>query len=71
MQFTIKINFPVLAEKLYHAWLDSDLHSNMTGSTSICSSEVGGIFSAWDGYISGRNIELVPNKKIIQAWRTT
>ena len=29
----------------------------------------GGAFSFFGGYISGRNIELVPNERIIQAWR--
>jgi len=31
--------------------------------------EAGGAFSLFGGYISGRNIELVPNERIVQAWR--
>jgi len=27
--------------------------------------------SAWDGYITGRNLELVPGERIVQSWRTT
>jgi hypothetical protein len=27
--------------------------------------------SAWDGYISGRNLELVPGERIVQSWRTS
>jgi hypothetical protein len=26
---------------------------------------------AWDGYITGRNLELVPGERIVQSWRTT
>lgn len=33
------------------------------------SPEVGGAFSAFGGYITGRHIELVPNDRIVQAWR--
>ena len=33
------------------------------------SSEVGGAFVLFGGYISGRHIELVPSERIIQAWR--
>jgi activator of HSP90 ATPase len=33
------------------------------------SSEVGGAFSLFAGHIVGRNIELVPNQRIVQAWR--
>jgi uncharacterized protein YndB with AHSA1/START domain len=33
------------------------------------STEVGGAFSLFGGYITGRHIELVPNVRIVQAWR--
>ena len=33
------------------------------------SPEVGGAFSAFGGYITGRTVELVPNERIVQAWR--
>jgi activator of HSP90 ATPase len=32
---------------------------------------VGGKFSAWDGYITGKNVELEKGKKIVQEWKTT
>lgn len=33
------------------------------------SPDEGGVFSVFGGYITGRNIELVPNERIVQAWR--
>jgi len=33
------------------------------------SPEVGGAFSLFGGYVTGRQIELVPNERIVQAWR--
>ena len=33
------------------------------------SREAGGAFSLFGGYITGRQIELVPNERIVQAWR--
>jgi uncharacterized protein YndB with AHSA1/START domain len=33
------------------------------------SREVGGPFSLFGGYITGRHVELVPNERIVQAWR--
>src|SRR5712692_7579262 len=33
------------------------------------SHEVGGAFSLFGGYVTGRHIELVPNERIVQAWR--
>jgi uncharacterized protein YndB with AHSA1/START domain len=32
--------------------------------------EVGGTFALFGGHIAGRHIELVPNQRIVQAWRT-
>jgi activator of HSP90 ATPase len=33
------------------------------------STEAGGVFAIFGGYITGRHIELVPNERIVQAWR--
>ncbi|MFT5858655.1 MAG: activator of HSP90 ATPase [Flavobacteriaceae bacterium] len=55
---------------LYNAWLDTEEHSNMTGGDAKCSDQVGESHAAWDGYISGKNLELIPNEKIVQSWRT-
>jgi activator of HSP90 ATPase len=33
------------------------------------SREVGGAFTLFGGYITGRHVELVPNERIVQAWR--
>jgi activator of HSP90 ATPase len=33
------------------------------------SAEPGGAFSLFGGYITGRHIELLPGKRIVQAWR--
>lgn len=71
MAFELKRTFPVSAADLYQAWLTSLTHSQMTGGEAVCSKEIGGTFSAWDGYISGRNLELEKDQKIVQAWRTS
>jgi activator of HSP90 ATPase len=33
------------------------------------SRQAGGVFAAFGGYITGRQIELVPGQRIVQAWR--
>lgn len=57
-------------KKFYLAWLDSDTHSKMTRGFAECSIEVGAEYSAWDGYIWGKNLELIENQKIVQSWRS-
>jgi activator of HSP90 ATPase len=39
-------------------------------TASQISADVGGAFSLFGGYIMGRHIELVPDKRLVQAWRT-
>ena len=56
---------------VYDALLDAGKHSEFTGSRATTSDKAGEEFEAWDGYISGKNIELVRNKKIVQEWKTT
>ena len=69
--FTLIQTFPITAQELYEAWLDSERHSAMTGGEAECSNREGDSFTAWDGYISGKNLRLTPFKAIVQSWRTT
>ena len=43
----------------------------MTGGEATGEAVEGAEFTAWDDYISGRNIELIPGALIIQSWRTS
>ncbi len=61
----------VKPERVYKAILSSKEHSEFTGSKASCTNKVGGRFTAWDGYISGKNIELAKGSEIVQEWRTT
>jgi activator of HSP90 ATPase len=54
---------------VYEALMDSKKHAKFTGGKASISREVGGKFSAFDGYAEGVNLELVPDKKIVQNWR--
>lgn len=54
---------------VYEALMDSKKHAKFTGGEASISREVGGRFTAYDGYAEGVNQELVPDKKIVQTWR--
>ncbi len=69
--FEISEEFNVDPTALYHAWLDSELHTEMTGGEASCSNQIGENFTAWDGYIWGKNLDLIPGVAIKQAWRTS
>ena len=59
------------ANQIYNAWLDSAEHSAFTGSPAQVDLEGESRFTAWDGYISGRTLEIEPYHRILQSWRTT
>lgn len=69
--FKIKSRLPAPPEAVYRAWLSGAAHSAMTGGKATASDKPGGGFTAWDGYISGKNLELKPHWCIVQSWRTT
>lgn len=59
------------ARAIYEALMDSKKHAKFTGSPAKISQKVGGKFTAYDKYISGVNLELVKDKKIVQSWRAS
>jgi activator of HSP90 ATPase len=72
---TVTINqtefIPATPEEVYDAFMNTDKHSEFTGSKATSEPKVGGKFTAWDGYISGKNLELEKGKRIVQEWETT
>jgi hypothetical protein len=69
--FRTVVRLPVAPKALYRAWLSGREHSAMTGGKATASARKGGRFTAWDGYIKGRNLKLKPHWCIVQSWRTT
>ena len=58
-------------EEAYDAYVDEKKHSEFTGSEAKIDPKVGGRFTAWDGYIKGKNVELIRGRKIVQEWATS
>lgn len=63
------VHFEASPHEVYEALMDSALHTAFTNSPAEISREVGGVYMAYGGYISGANLELVPDRKIVQSWR--
>jgi activator of HSP90 ATPase len=64
-----EIDFAVSPQRVYEALLDLKQFTAFSGRTTEIDREVGGAFSLFKGHIIGRNLELVPNQRIVQAWR--
>ncbi len=63
------VTFKASPHDIYETLMDSRKHSKFTGNKASISRKVGGKFTAYGGYIGGKNLQLVPNKKIVQSWR--
>jgi activator of HSP90 ATPase len=70
-RFTVSAVIPAKASDIYNAWLSSEGHAAMTGNPAKVDGKVGGEFTAWDGYIFGSTLELEPDQRILQTWRTS
>ena len=69
--------FNTSPQRLYEILLSSKEFSactkksfdNFSTSSATINDTVGGAFSVFDGHIIGRILELVPNQRIVEAWR--
>ena len=68
--FKLSCTLPAASEAVYDAWLDSAAHGAMTGGRAKIAKRVGGAYSAWDGYITGKTVELILGKRIVPSWGT-
>jgi activator of HSP90 ATPase len=77
-----EINFTASPKRVYEALTDAKkfqrvvelsnamkMHIPAGAPPAQISTEVGGAFSMFGGIIVGRHIELLPNQRIVQAWR--
>jgi activator of HSP90 ATPase len=66
-----KVSFNASAHDVYEALMDSKKHAKFTGGPAKISRKIGGKFSVYDGYAAGKNLELMPDEKIVQTWRAS
>lgn len=67
--YTHTLKIKAMPEQVYDVLMDSDAHTELTGAKAVMSPDVGGAFTAYDGYITGKNLELVKSRRIVQEWR--
>jgi len=61
--------FSTSALDLYNCLLDERIHSSFTGAEAKITDKENDTFTAWDGYIEGKNIVLERGKKIVWKWK--
>jgi activator of HSP90 ATPase len=61
--------FKASPHAVYEILMDEKQHGRFTGGEAKISRKIGGKFTIYGGNIEGVNLELVPDKKIVQSWR--
>lgn len=71
-----EVVFQASRKRVYDALTDAKQFTKVTSFSPVMkaapaeiSHEAGGTFACFDGHIVGRHVELVPNERIVQAWR--
>jgi uncharacterized protein YndB with AHSA1/START domain len=64
------VDYKTTPEKIYQPLLDAAQFKTFSGLPAEIDPKVGGWFKLFGGQVEGRNIELVPNQRIVQAWRS-
>ncbi|HEX3595676.1 MAG TPA: SRPBCC domain-containing protein [Polyangiaceae bacterium] len=55
--------------RVYEVLVDSVRFGEVTGAPASGDAVEGAAFSVFGGHVTGRHIELVPGKRVVQAWR--
>lgn len=57
--------------EVFEALMDAKKHSQFTGDLAKISRAVGGEFTTFSGYATGKNLEIIKDEKIVQTWRAS
>lgn len=66
-----EVHIKASPDRVYEALLDARRFSAFTGAPAEIDPTSGGAFSCFGGIITGRNVELLSNRRIVQAWRVS
>lgn len=58
-------------EELYSLYMDAKKHAASIAADVKISTKEGSKFSAHGNYITGKNLQLIKNKMIVQSWRAS
>src|SRR5258706_11248964 len=64
-----KVDFKANPQRVYEALLDTKQFSEFSNMSALIDPAVRGAFLIFNKHIIGRNLELIPNQRIVQAWR--
>ncbi|WP_372754617.1 SRPBCC domain-containing protein [Labilibaculum sp.] len=67
-EFTFSLEISSSQEEVYNALVNPFQIELWTGYPAVMDEKVGTVFSLWEGDITGCNLEIVKDYKIVQEW---
>ena len=64
-----EIDFKSTPKRVFNALTNAQQFAELTGAAAEITPESGGKFSSFNGMITGMTIEIVPDNRLVQAWR--
>jgi uncharacterized protein YndB with AHSA1/START domain len=64
-----EVVFQTPPAQIYQALVDAAQFAKVTGAPTTGAATEGAPFTAFGGHITGRQVELVPEQLVVQAWR--
>ena len=61
---------PAPAERLFAMYIDPAKHAAITGAPVAISAEPGSPFEAFNGLLTGAILQVIPQRLVIQSWRS-
>lgn len=61
---------PASSADLFDMYMDSGIHSEITGAPARISDESGSTFEAFGGLVKGITLQVVKHRLIVQSWRS-
>lgn len=64
-----EVDFAAPPERVYAVLTNAEQFKAMTNAPAEIDATAGGAVSLFGGMITGNNLEMVPNQRLVQAWR--
>jgi uncharacterized protein YndB with AHSA1/START domain len=68
---TMAVDLPASPARLYRMYLDPKQHAAFTGAPVKIAAKAGAKFEAFKGALTGTILQVLPNRLIVQSWRST
>ena len=69
MKIHHEISINANPQRIFEALTDAKQFAELTGAPADIDLVSGGLFSCFDGMITGQTIEAIPGTRLVQAWR--